>query len=410
MIIAFGLIAAMLQAIGWIVYSRLFLKRIIRPNAASSFMFAYGTALMVLLEAGSGASWHVLALPVTCTVFSCLVAALCLRRGATEPVDGIEAIAFSADVWLTVLWAAIAFGYGDITPYAAGFVVAGNVTTLTAFFPVLRSTYLTPEREQPAPWCVWTLAYTALTITTILADRGQHPELLLYPALNAFLHGSVALLAFRGKPRRGDWVDATRKIYIGHSRIHGEGMFAGKHFEPGDLLCQLSGKAVFGAVTEDGPNYIGLGPDVWIDPIAPLDRINHHCTPNAAFGAHRKLRALRIIHPGEEITLDYSTTEADPDWWMQCACQSPDCRHVLYAIQRSFADQAAPPMASPLMQLVWRKRHEYYKTDPQHANALSRLPELPESSPPRIAPSLRRRSSWHLRPASQPTTRIRHQK
>jgi hypothetical protein len=400
----------MLQAIGWIVYARLFVRRIIRPNAASSFMFAYGTALMVLLEVGSGASWHVLALPMTCTIFSCMVAALCLRRGATEPVDGVEAIAFSADVWLTIFWGAIAFGYGDIGPYAAGFVVAGNITTLTAFFPVLRSTLLTPEREQPAPWCIWTLAYIALTVTTILADQGQHPELLIYPTLNAFLHGTIALLALHGKPRRSDWVDKARTIYIGHSRIHGAGMFAGQHFAPGDVLWQLSGKVIFGAITEDGPNYIGLGPDVWIDPISPLDHINHHCTPNAAFGAHRQLRALRIIHPGEEITLDYSTTEADPNWWMKCECQSADCRRVLYAIQRSFADHAAPPMASPLMQLVWRKRHDRYKIEGYQPIASQSLPELPEPLSARTTPSPRRRSSWYHRKASQSTTRVRNQK
>ena len=89
-------------------------------------------------------------------------------------------------------------------------------------------------------------------------------------------------------------------------------MIAGRAFAPGERIWTLTGKPVFGAVTESGPNYIGIGPDVWIDPDQPLDHINHHCAPNAAFGPRRQLLALRPIEPHEEVTIDYSTTEADP--------------------------------------------------------------------------------------------------
>ena len=356
MIVQLAIAAALLQALGYLLYARLFMKKVIRPNAASSFMFAYGTALLVLLEYSDGASWPLLALPATCAALSIGIALLCLRKGATERVDQVEAVAFSADVWLTVLWAAIAFGYGAISPFSAGFLLAGNVTTLTAFFPVLRSTWRTPEREQPAPWLVWTAAYSVLAVVTLLADQGRHPALLVYPLLSVALHGSVAVMALRGRAGLVRWVDAAKSIYIGRSPIHGEGMIAGRRFEAGEVVWRLTGKPVFGAVTESGPNYIGLGPDVWIDPDRPLDHINHHCAPNAAFGPRRQLLALRPIEPDEEVTIDYSTTEADPAWAMHCACGAAGCRGTLYAIQRSFADRPEPPMASPLMQLVWRQR------------------------------------------------------
>ncbi len=320
-------------------------------------MFAYGTALLVLLEWSNNASWPMLALPATCSMLSVLVALMCLRKGATEPVDRFEAFTFSADVWLTILWAAFAFGYRDVAPFATGFLIAGNITTLTCFFPVLRSTWRTPEREQPGPWLVWTAAYALLCTATILADHGNNPALLIYPTLSVILHGSIAAMSLRRKPRPSSWVDAEHSIYLASSHIHGKGMFAGRRFETSEPLCSLSGRAIFGAITEDGPNYIGIGPDTWIDPVAPLDSINHSCMPNAAFGPRRRLQALRLIHPGEEITIDYSTTEADPDWWMGCACGTKDCRGTLYAIQRSFADRDAPPPASPLMQLVWRHQH-----------------------------------------------------
>ncbi len=344
--------AAALQLLGYALYVRLFVQRRIRPNAASSFMFAYGTALLVLLEWSAGGTWPVLLLPALCASASIVVALLCLRAGATEPVDRVEAIAFSADVWLTLFWAALAFGYGTIGPYATGFLLVGNLTTLTAFFPVLRSTWTTPMREHPGPWIVWTCAYATLAATTWAADTGRNAALLVYPLLNVALHASIAALALRHRGRR--FVDTARSVYIAPSGMHGEGMFAGRIFAPGEAIWTLTGRWVFGAVTESGPNYIGIGRDVWIDPHAPLDRLNHCCAPNAAMGARRRLRALRTIVPGEEITIDYSTTEADPAWTMRCACDAPACRGTLSAIQFAFA---AEPEASPLMRTIWRRSH-----------------------------------------------------
>jgi hypothetical protein len=378
-IVQLAIAAAALQALGYVLYARLFLKKIIRPNAASSFMFAYGTALLVLLEFGDGAAWPILALPATCAALSVGIALLCMRKRATEPVDRVEAIAFSADVWLTVLWVAIAFGYGDISPFSAGFLLAGNVTTLTAFFPVLRSTWRTPEREQPEPWLVWTAAYSLLTVVTLLADQGRHPALLAYPLLSVALHGSIAVMSLRGRVALARWVDAAKSIYIGRSAIHGEGMIAGRRFEAGEVVWKMTGRPVFGAVTESGPNYIGLGPDVWLDPDRPLDRINHHCAPNAAFGSRRQLLAVRPIDPHEEVTIDYSTTEADPAWSMRCGCGAANCRKMLYAIQHSFAERPEPPLASPLMQLVWHHRRA--------AAGAGALPRLPAATPPRFEPA-----------------------
>jgi hypothetical protein len=382
-IVQLAILAALLQALGYVLYARLFLKKVIRPNAASSFMFAYGTALLVFLEYGDGASWVMLALPATCAFMSVFIALLCLRKGATERVDKVEATAFSADVWLTILWAAIAFGYGSVDSFSTGFLLAGNVTTLTAFFPVLRSTWKTPERECPEPWLVWTLAYGVLAIVTLLADQGRHPALMVYPLLSMALHGTVAIMSLRAKANIQRWVDAARTIYIGASKIHGAGMIAGRRFEAGETVWKLTGTPVFGAVTASGPNYIGIGPNVWIDPDLPFDHINHHCAPNAAFGARRQLIALRPIDAHDEITMDYSTTEADPAWAMACSCGAEDCRRMLYSIQYAFAHRDEAPPASPVMQLVWRNRHA--------AAAASAFPQLPVPAPaavPASAPAL----------------------
>jgi len=237
-------------------------------------------------------------------------------------------------------------------------------------------------------------------VVTLLADQGRHPALLVYPLLSVALHGSIAVMALRGREGLSRWVDAARSIYIGRSAIHGEGMIAGRRFEAGDVVWKMTGTPIFGAVTESGPNYIGLGPDVWLDPDLPLDHINHHCAPNAAFGARRKLVALRPIGPHEEVTIDYSTTEADPAWSMHCACGAAECRGTLYAIQRSFAGLSQPPEASPLMQLVWRHRRAVFGT--------SAFPRLPAAAPPRFQPAWSFGRRLPILPASVARRRMLH--
>ncbi len=58
--------------------------------------------------------------------------------------------------------------------------------------------------------------------------------------------------------------------------------------------------------------------------------INHSCAPNSfmmiTYG-HILFMALRDIHPGDEITLDYETTLHPDD--KRCYCQAPTCRGTI---------------------------------------------------------------------------------
>ena len=56
-----------------------------------------------------------------------------------------------------------------------------------------------PTLERTAPWAVWATAYTVLGITTFATQGTIWSELMLYPALNAVLHGSVAVLSRRSR-------------------------------------------------------------------------------------------------------------------------------------------------------------------------------------------------------------------
>ncbi len=49
------------------------------------------------------------------------------------------------------------------------------------------------------------------------------------------------------------------------------------------------------------------------------------CTKNNGMG----IFASQDIKKGEEITFDYSSTEADPYWKMKCKCGSFNCRKII---------------------------------------------------------------------------------
>jgi hypothetical protein len=351
-----GGIAALMQIFGYLIYIRYFVKHTIRPNAASWFMFAYGTLFLTYLEYKGGASTAILMLPIACAIMSLVVALLCLRRNATEPVDRFEKIIFSADLWLTVIYGGVTLGFGAnaISPnFTALILMAVNLTAVTCFLPIVRSTWQMPDRELPAPWVVWTLAYGLLIVATVQSSGWASPALLLYPVLNFILHGAVAVFAMRAGAGERVYMNKAQTVYLAQSEIHGKGAFAGQGFSKGDVVWTMSGRPVFHSAADSEPNHVGIAPGFWINPDAPIDTMNHSCAPNAAFDRNLELVALDVIHAHEEIVFDYSTTEADPEWQMDCACGAVGCRSKLFAIQFAFPDAHFPPAASPAMQQVW---------------------------------------------------------
>ncbi|MEK6638833.1 MAG: SET domain-containing protein [Pseudomonadota bacterium] len=348
-----GLISAVLQMAGYAIYIRNFERDAIKPNAASFFMFAYGTSLLAFLEWKSGASFALLALPFTCAALGVVVALMCLRAGATEPIDRFEARAFWTDVWLTGFYMFFALGLGDAERFVVPFLVVTNLSAIVCFVPILRSTWSCPERELPGAWIIWTAAYAMLALATVESNGFSNPVLLLYPLLNMALHLAMLALTLR-KPIASMLFNLSQgRLRIARSDIDGFGLFAKHGFAANEDICQLRG-VLKRRPTRTLPNWIGIGPGLWIVPGLPLQHINHSCRPNAAFGRNRRLHTLREISAGEEITLDYSTTEADPQWSMACSCHSDNCRQKLFAIQHSFVGDAPPP-ASPLMQRIWYK-------------------------------------------------------
>jgi hypothetical protein len=352
---ALGVAAACLQVAGYLLYIRNFRVDAIRPNAASFYMFAYGTAFVFLLEWHHGATLPVLMLPGACALMSIVIALMCMRRGATEPVDRVEWATFGIDVALTIAYGLTLYAFGQNPALALFFLLGLNATSLTAFFPLLRSTYRFPKRERPGPWMVWTGAYALLTAATLAETGTTSPALLVYPLLNLGLHAALVALSLRREGPGNSFRDGSGKhVYNRPSGIHGLGMFAGRNYAMGEEIWVLKGRPVANSGAEANPNAVGFAQNFWIDPDPPFEFVNHSCDPNAAFGRDGQFYALRPITKDEEVVMDYSTTEADPEWRMACGCGSSKCRQELRAIQIAFSESLFPPPASPGLQMVWR--------------------------------------------------------
>ena len=120
------------------------------------------------------------------------------------------------------------------------------------------------------------------------------------------------------------------------SPIHGKGLFATRAIARGEIVAVKGGhvltKQAWAALEPDlGPADIQVSENMFIAPVTQAQRdgsmlyTNHSCDPNLAIQGQIVLVAMRDIGPGEELTIDWATTD-DGDYEMQCRCGSARCR------------------------------------------------------------------------------------
>ncbi len=202
LIIVLAIVAGDLQIVGYTVYIAKSLKENLEPNPSTWLMFAYGTAILSILEFDRGANWAILFLPTSCAILAIVVALICWKKGKLRwPENKHDQFSFLADVFLTICyigaWCLYKMEYvsaGGREKSALIFLVCSNLTTLTSFYPLLRETREDPRHENALPWTIWMCAYLTLGVATYL-EYGLRSELMIYPVLNALLHGLVAWLS-----------------------------------------------------------------------------------------------------------------------------------------------------------------------------------------------------------------------
>lgn len=204
MITTLAVVAGLLQALGYSVYFWKSVRHETEPNPTTWLMFAYGTALLTVLEWDRDATPALLILPTVCATLSVGVALLCKVRGTLKwPKNRYSRAALMTDVTLTIGYVCVALA--SLTPFvtdeqrialALAFLVLTNMSTAVSFVPMLKDTWKSPKDEHPLAWGIWTMAYSTLGLVTFL-EKGAWTELMIYPVSCALLHGLVGLFALR---------------------------------------------------------------------------------------------------------------------------------------------------------------------------------------------------------------------
>jgi hypothetical protein len=209
-LLVLGVIAGVLQVIGYWLYIT---DDHIEPNPVTWFMFAYGTALLTLLEWDTDATIPELILPAVCSVLAVYVSYQCWKKARLItpsmwwprdwwPDDIVERWSFISDIIITVAYvfawwlAAYAFISTEHKELAVFlFLFLSNLSTFPSFYPIIKSTYLAPEKEAALPWFTWAAAYALLGVITYATQGNFWNILMFYPVSNAVLHGVVGILA-----------------------------------------------------------------------------------------------------------------------------------------------------------------------------------------------------------------------
>jgi hypothetical protein len=130
------------------------------------------------------------------------------------------------------------------------------------------------------------------------------------------------------------------KAVVKKSRIQGTGVFAAAQFRRGQKIFKFSGKIIRinhrpGCHCKVCRRCIQVGRDAWLYPRrGSLGwNLNHSCEPSCGF-CKSWIVALRRIGAGEEVTIDYSTTNTDTEWRMECTCGRKGCRKEIRSVQR----------------------------------------------------------------------------
>lgn len=110
----------------------------------------------------------------------------------------------------------------------------------------------------------------------------------------------------------------------------GRGVFALDAFRPGEEVLEFLGHVRDVSTYTDLTHALQVGPTDFLSASGGIDDyVNHSCSPNTGIRDDKGrivLIALKAIAPGAEITFDYSTTQTNGLWSMECQCGSKKCR------------------------------------------------------------------------------------
>jgi uncharacterized protein len=160
------------------------------------------------------------------------------------------------------------------------------------------------------------------------------------------------------------WIRPDVEIRV--SAIAGRGLFALTELSAGELVARLGGVVVDeeelrrrlkGRAADPTAPYVdaisldGNNRHLILPPGTAVRFGNHSCNPNLWWEDGLRLVARFDIDAGEELTNDYATSTALPDFRMACLCRSENCRGLisgedwkLETLQAAYGDHWTPAL------------------------------------------------------------------
>lgn len=194
---ALGLGAAALQVLSYTIYLRLTLDGRCRPNGISWLMWSYGTAVLLVVEAGVGTPVSVMLAPAFCLVCSCIVTAWAMRDGSGDRPAASDFAALAIDVAILATYVAAMHG-GERAGREAEvwLVLLPAASSIVSAWPTLVSTWRAPGRERPLSWLL-SAGADMLVALAVLAE-GLEWQYLVYPLVTLTTQVGIAVLAMPG--------------------------------------------------------------------------------------------------------------------------------------------------------------------------------------------------------------------
>jgi hypothetical protein len=140
------------------------------------------------------------------------------------------------------------------------------------------------------------------------------------------------------KPKNRKALFSLAPVQFRDSAIEGRGVFARKHFEPGDVITPYAPQQRRLAIDDpeataaSASKFTLVSEGLWV--IVPDTSVpggwlcNHSCSPNAAIysdGAGR-IQCLRALSPPQEVTIFYGWVTLNEPERDPCRCGASNCR------------------------------------------------------------------------------------
>ena len=135
------------------------------------------------------------------------------------------------------------------------------------------------------------------------------------------------------------WI-SPKTVKAQPSKLGGRGFFAREDIKKGEITAVKAGHIIDRESLLANQQIIRnseaqIADNLYLAPLSEEEFeptmvfYNHSCEPNSGFGGNILLIAMRDIRAGEELTFDYCMHRSEPDYRMECNCQTVSCRKVI---------------------------------------------------------------------------------